>query len=347
MKKTDVKAYRCPQTGEELSINEATTTSNTSEGALLSGELRTATNNKYMICDGIPDFSYPPDLGKNDEMSRQEYDIAANEYDEMQKITFSILCQDEVSFRRDMVKQLRLKKKSVVIETAAGTGLNIPYIQELLAGEGDIYVQDISLSMLKQSRKYDLQHIRIHRSIGNAAYLPFSENQFDAALSFGGIGVYSDQERAIKEMFRVVKPGGRIVFGDEGVAPWLRESDYGKKLISNNHFYSDEPPINYLPIEAREMNVQWVMGGAFYLVSLTVGEGEPKADFDYPIPGHRGGTINTRYNGRLEGVSEATKKLAQLACKKTNISMHQWLDDLVKKAAEEIIGSETDDAEEI
>ena len=65
--------------------------------------------------------------------------------------------------------------------------------------------------------------------------------------------------------------------------------------------------MDHLSVEAREVNVSWVMGGAFYLVALTAGQGEPEADFDYPIPGRRGGTINTRYEGRLKGASEDTK----------------------------------------
>jgi SAM-dependent methyltransferase len=179
--------------------------------------------------------------------------------------------------------------------------------------------------------------IRIHRSLGNAAYLPFPDNYFDAALSFGGIGVFADKERAINEMCRVVKPGGRVVFGDEGIAPWLRHSRYGKILMDNNHFYADEVPLNLLPVEARDVTVRWVMGGGFYLVDLTVGEGEPHADFDYQIPGVRGGTLNTRYYGKLEGVTPETKKLVQKARDKSGKSMHQWLDEMLRQAAEKEI----------
>ncbi len=308
MKRSDAAVYRCPQSGEKLRL-EAEIADAASE-EILSGRFMADSGNKYPIDDGIPDFSYPFELGSDDKKSRQEYNSASGEYDEMQKVTFSILRQDEDSFRRAMAEQLRLKKRSVVLETAAGTGLNIPYITEALAGEGNIHVQDISCPMLKQSRKYDNRSLRvnIHRSVGNAAYLPFADKYFDAVLSFGGIGVFSEQKRAIQEMVRVVKVGGRIVFGDEGVAPWLRESEYGMKLMSNNHLYSAQPPIGYLPVEAREVSVSWIMNGAFYLIALTVGEGEPEADFDYPIPGRRGGTINTRYNGRLKGASKGADK---------------------------------------
>jgi SAM-dependent methyltransferase len=275
-------------------------------------------------------------------MSRKEYDAASKDYDTFQNVTFSILCQDESVFRQDMISLLHLKRDGVVLETAAGTGLNLPYIIEKLDGKGHIFVQDLSSGMLENcrpalSRKDSPDLIEIHRSIGNAAYLPFPGKYFDAALSFGGIGVFADKGRAIKEMFRVVKPGGRIVFGDEGVAPWLRNSRYGKILVDNNHFYADEVPINLLPVQAREVTVRWVMGGGFYLVDMTVGEGEPLADFDYKIPGARGGTLNTRYYGKLEGVTQETKQLVQKAREKSGKSMHQWVDEVLRQAAEKEI----------
>ncbi len=335
----ELQLYLCPKTREKLKLKDG---ADILENEIISGILSAPNGEQYSICNGIPDFTYPRVLAINDLRSRKEYDAASRDYDALQNVTFSILCQNESVFRRDMISLLYMKKDSVVLETAAGTGLNLPYFIEKMNGKGHIFVQDISSGMLENcrpalSRKDSQEQIKIHRSIGNAAYLPFPDKYFDAALSFGGIGVFADKEKAIIEMFRVVKPGGRIVFGDEGIAPWLRNSRYGKILIDNNHFYADEVPINLLPVEAREVTVRWVMGGAFYLVDMTVGEGEPHADFDYKIPGVRGGTLNTRYYGKLEGVTQETKELVQKARDKSGKSMHQWLDEVLRQAAEKEI----------
>jgi hypothetical protein len=45
----------------------------------------------------------------------------------------------------------------------------------------------------------------------------------------------------------------------------------------------------------------------------------------------------TRYLGNLEAVSEETKKLAWQAQEKSGVSMHQWLDRLVKKEALKVL----------
>ncbi|MBT6113082.1 MAG: hypothetical protein HOH03_05700, partial [Candidatus Marinimicrobia bacterium] len=54
---------------------------------------------------------------------------------------------------------------------------------------------------------------------------------------------------------------------------------------------------------------------------------------DFVIPGIKGGTLRTRYEGQLEGVTPETKRMAQDARERRKVSMHEWLDDVVRKAA--------------
>jgi hypothetical protein len=70
------------------------------------------------------------------------------------------------------------------------------------------------------------------------------------------------------------------------------------------------------------------------LIEFEVGDGEPKANFDLEIPGKRGGTLRTRYYGKLEGVSPETYNLAHRAREKSGKSMHSWLDEVIRGAAQ-------------
>ena len=110
--------------------------------------------------------------------------------------------------------------------------------------------------------------------------------------------------------------------------PWLRDSNLGKFDESNPH-YKYNLPLKYLPECARDVNLKWIIGGVFYLFDFTVGEGAPMADFDFKIPGSRGGTHRTRYYGSLEGVTPEAKELAIRAQKISGKSMHEWLTDLI------------------
>mgnify|MGYP007051649106 CR=1 FL=1 len=53
-------------------------------------------------------------------------------------------------------------------------------------------------------------------------------------LSISAENLFDDVGRAIFEMSRVVRPAGRVVVGDEGVGPWLRSTDYGRMVVTNN-----------------------------------------------------------------------------------------------------------------
>ncbi len=169
--------------------------------------------------------------------------------------------------------------------------------------------------------------------LGNAVYLPFEDNYFDAIYSFGGLGEFSDIKKSLKEMTRVTKVGGKIVIGDESMPPWLRATEFAKILSTTNPQFNAKLPLDEIPVEARDVHVRWVIGGVFYLIEFTVGDSEPTANFDFEIQGKRGGTYRTRYEGQLEGVTPEVKKLAYKAIHKKNLSMHKWLDDVVKNAA--------------
>ena len=67
----------------------------------------------------------------------------------------------------------------------------------------------------------------------------------------------------------------------------------------------------------------------FYLIDFVVGEGEPKANYDFNIPGERGGTLRTRYEGKLEGVSPSTKEIVLRKARKEGLSVHEWLEKVI------------------
>ncbi len=87
-------------------------------------------------------------------------------------------------------------------------------------------------------------------------------------------------------------------------------------MMNSNPLFKYEIPLIDIPIEAREVKIEWIMMGAFFILEFTVGQGEPEANYHIPIPSERGGTHWTRYFGNLEGISEETKKLATRSKKK-------------------------------
>lgn len=337
----DRSAYVCPETHQPLQCTVTTQ----DQGRVLTGTLSAPGGRIYPICNGVPDLTFPPELQGAAKDARQYYEGVADIYDDVGHLTFRIQFADEDQTRRDFAKLLELKPSARVLEIACGTGRDSVWIASHLGPEGQLYLQDIAPAMLAQCQgKLMAAAVPIECVVANACYLPFPDRYFDAVFSFGGLGVFGDIKRSFREMVRVSKVGAKVVVGDESMPQWLYESELGRILLNNNPLFRNPIPLECLPVEARNVVVRYVLNGLYYVIEFAVGEGEPKADFDLVIPGRRGGTLRTRYQGRLEGVTPDAKQLAEQARAASGKSMHQWLDEVVREAARKQLGPSTSQA---
>ena len=103
-----------------------------------------------------------------------------------------------------------------VLEVAVGTGRNLPFYP---AGTRLTCV-DWSPAMLEQARRRaaDLE-IEADIRQGDAQELDFPDESFDTAVCALGLCAIPDDRRAVAEMRRVLRPGGRLLLVDHIVAP--------------------------------------------------------------------------------------------------------------------------------
>ncbi|MFN2532375.1 MAG: class I SAM-dependent methyltransferase [Pyrinomonadaceae bacterium] len=328
MRLEELQLYVCPASRTPLHVKN-------SDGAeIISGLLTSEAGMEYPVTHGVPDLTYPRELGEKDGYARSFYDGRAEAYDQNLHLTFKTHREDEQKLRNQFIDLLELRPHSRVLEVSCGTGRDSAIISQRLGPNAQLCLQDIASGMLERCRQR-LANTNVPTSycLSNACYLPYPDNYFDAVYSFGGLGEFSDIKRSLGEMVRVSKVGAKIVVGDESMPPWLRETEFAKILATTNKQFLAPLPLEQMPVEARAVCVRWVIGGVFYLIDFVVGENEPDADFDFQIPGPRGGTYRTRYLGQLEAVTPETKRLAELARAKRDVSMHNWLDDVVRNAA--------------
>ena len=92
-----------------------------------------------------------------------------------------------------------------VLDLAAGTGSSS--IAFNLEGVR-VVASDFSQGMLAEGRK---RHPELEFVYADATNLPFAANEFDATTISFGLRNVVDVEKALREMFRVTKPGGRVV----------------------------------------------------------------------------------------------------------------------------------------
>ncbi len=297
---------------------------------------RDGSGNIFGFVQGVPNFIYPQTLPQSDMNSLSWYKEHADTYDEYLPLTFETFNVNEDIERQRIIARLDLKVGQKVLETGCGTGRDSLKIAEKIGGTGELFLQDISYDILKHAiRKFENipQAPRTHFALANGYYLPFGDSEFDRVFHFGGFNTFGDRRRAMSEMARVTKPGGRIVVGDESMPIWLRNTEFGRVLMHSNPHYEFELPLAELPVSARNVSVEWIIGGVFYLICFTKGDGVPFANLDFPIPGARGGTHRTRYYGKLEGVSPAVVALAKEARAARGVSMFDWLEEAIRFAA--------------
>ncbi len=301
---------------------------------VLEGMLACRCGAEFPIADGIPDLVFPRQLAASDLEAKLWYDANADVYDENLHLTFDTFREDEQRVRSRLVDRLELLPTQRVLELGAGSGRDSVLIADRLGAAGRLYLQDLSLAILRHSfPKLATKQVPTEFHVGNACHLPFADGVFDAVFHFGGLNTFSDIGAFFSEISRVTKVGGKVVAGDESMPVWLRNSEFGRVLMNSNPLYRHELPLQHLPVSCREVKLEWIIGGVFYVIEYRVGEGEPFADLDFEIPGIRGGTHRTRYHGLLEGVTAEAKSMAQAACARSGKSLHRWLDEAVRQAA--------------
>jgi len=92
-----------------------------------------------------------------------------------------------------------------ILDLAAGTGSSsIAFKLDSVR----VVASDFSQGMLEEGRK---RHPELEFVFADATNLPFEANEFDATTISFGLRNVVDVEKALKEMFRVTKPGGRVV----------------------------------------------------------------------------------------------------------------------------------------
>jgi ubiquinone/menaquinone biosynthesis C-methylase UbiE len=104
--------------------------------------------------------------------------------------------------------------------------------------------------------------------LGNSQHLPFADGLFDAVLDGAGIKYYSDKARALREMLRVVKPGGRVLVTDVGMPAGSRPSLRQRLLLLWIPGFREGPPLDAVPTEARGVTLEWDAAETFFTLEL-------------------------------------------------------------------------------
>ena len=138
------------------------------------------------------------------------FDRIAGLYDRMNSVMTAGLHHE---WRRRAADLAELSPGESALDVATGTGDLAFELADRVGPGGEVVGVDFAEKMLELARAKTAEHpgIRVRFESGNALALPYPDGAFDAATVGFGARNFSDLQRGLSEMARVVRPGGRVV----------------------------------------------------------------------------------------------------------------------------------------
>ncbi|MEU9079519.1 class I SAM-dependent methyltransferase [Kitasatospora sp. NPDC048538] len=116
-----------------------------------------------------------------------------------------------------------------VVEIGFGSGLNVPFYPEAVTRVDAVEPSDVGWKLA--GKRLAQTDVTVRRAALDGQSLPFPDDSYDAAVSTWTLCTIPDAAGALREIRRVLRPGGTLHFVEHGLAPdadvrrWQRRLD--------------------------------------------------------------------------------------------------------------------------
>lgn len=171
--------------------------------------------------------------GPNPETIRNMFKKVAPHYDRANDILSAGIHH---LWRKKLVSLANVKSGNKILDCATGTGDLAIEFKKAVGPSGHVVGTDFCPEMLETAPlKSKDRGLEIQYSVADVMNLPFADHEFDRSSISFGIRNVQDPSQAIKELARVVKPGGRVLVLEFGKmkAPLIRDlyNFYANKIL--------------------------------------------------------------------------------------------------------------------
>ena len=136
------------------------------------------------------------------------FDRIAGLYDRMNSVMTAGLHHE---WRRRAADLAAVGPGDRALDVATGTGDLALELARRVGPSGEVVAGDFSSRMLELAREKAAGSPQVRFEIANALALPYADGEFDAATVGFGARNFADLQQGLREMTRVVRPGGRVV----------------------------------------------------------------------------------------------------------------------------------------
>jgi SAM-dependent methyltransferase len=123
------------------------------------------------------------------------------------------------------VRHAGLRAGEVALDVGCGAGIDTLIAARRVGPGGRVVGLDMTPAQLERARQHaaaaGLDNVELHQ--GHMEALPFADASIDVALSNGTLNLSTRKARALAEMYRVLRPGGRLALADLVLAEALPE----------------------------------------------------------------------------------------------------------------------------
>jgi len=142
-----------------------------------------------------------------------------------------------------MVKRLNIKPGSTVLDVGSGTGVLIPFLLRRIGGEGRLVALDVAEEMLKRAQAKGYKDVAyLHADVTS---IPVGDEVFDVVVCYSSFPHFRDKLRALAEINRVTKGGGRLLICHTSSRAMINQLHRQIPAVEND-IIPDEPEMQFL-----------------------------------------------------------------------------------------------------